>query len=74
MATILTHDDRHSPAWGKLRRFLEAELESLRRHNDKARPEADTAWTRGEIAMAKKILALGVDQKKPTKESSDGNA
>lgn len=64
MATLLTSDDRHSPGVAKLRKHLEAELDALRRHNDKARSEADTAWTRGEIACVKAILALCEEPKK----------
>ena len=58
MTPLLTHDDRHSPAVVKLRKFLEAELTALRRRNDKHRTETDTAGIRGEIARIKAILAL----------------
>lgn len=64
MTPLLTYDDRHSPGVAKLRKYLEAELEALRRHNDKARSEADTAWTRGEIARVKAILAHCEEPKK----------
>lgn len=64
MATLLTYDDRRSPSVVKLRKHLEVELETLRRHNDKARSEADTAWTRGEIARVKSILVLFEETKK----------
>lgn len=65
MATsMLTYDDRHSPGIVKLRKHLEAELDALRRHNDKPRPEAETAWTRGEIASVKAILAMCEEPKK----------
>lgn len=64
MATLLTYDDRHSPGVVKLRKHLEAELESLRRYNDKDRPDTETAWTRGEIARVKAVLALCEEPKK----------
>lgn len=64
MAALLTYDDRHSPGVVKIRKYLEAELESLHRHNDKDRPDTATAWTRGEIDRVKKILALCEEPKK----------
>ena len=58
MAALLTHDDRHSPGVVKIRKHLESELASLRKYNDKSRPEAETEFTRGEIAQVKAMLAL----------------
>ncbi len=63
-APLLNYDDRHSPGVVKLRKHLESELAALRRHNDKARPESDTAWTRGEIARVKATLALCEEPKR----------
>ena len=65
--SLLTHDDRHSPGVVKLRKHLEAELDSLRRYNDKSRPEGQTEFTRGEIFRVKAVLALCEEPKK-TKE------
>lgn len=64
MTPLLTHDDRHSPGVVKIRKHLETELEALRRRNDKLRPEADTAWTRGEIAAVKALLVHLEEPKK----------
>lgn len=64
MATLLTHDDRHSPGVVKIRKHLEAELESLRRYNDKSRSEPETEFTRGEIARVKALLAHCEEPKK----------
>lgn len=61
---LLTHDDRHSPGVAKIRKYLEMELELLRRYNDKSRPEAQTEYTRGEIARVKALLAECEDPKK----------
>ena len=54
---LLTYDERHSFGVVKLRKYLEAELEALRRRNDKSRPEAETEHLRGEIARVKALLA-----------------
>lgn len=70
VAPLLTYDDRHSPGVVKLRKHLESELDALRRHNDKSRPEAETAWTRGDIDRCKKILAL-CDEPKKVKTAED---
>ena len=64
MAALLTYDDRHSPGVVKIRKHLELELESLRRYNDKSRPEAETEFTRGEIARVKAMLAECEEPKK----------
>lgn len=64
MATLLTYDDRHSPGVAKLRQHLEAELDSLRKYNDKSRPEVITEFTRGEIARVKALLAHCEEPKK----------
>lgn len=64
MAQLLTHDDRHSPGVVKLRKHLEQALDTLRRQNDKSRPEAQTEFTRGEIARVKALLVLLEDPKK----------
>lgn len=71
MATLLTHDDRHSPGVVKIRKHLEAELDALRRRNDKSRPEPETEFTRGEIARVKSLLALCEDPKKPARTDDD---
>lgn len=62
---VFTHDDRVSPTWGKLRRWLEAELADKREHNDKNRDAVATAWTRGDIERIKRILAVGKEPEKP---------
>lgn len=63
-ASLLTYDDRHSPGVVKIRKHLEAELDSLRRYNDKSRPESETEFTRGEIARVKALLAHCEEPKK----------
>ena len=57
-------DDRHSPGVVKLRKHFEAELDRLRKHNDKSRPDGETEKTRGQIDMAKSIVALCVEPPK----------
>ena len=62
-AELLTHDDRISPAWGKVRKHLESELDRLRRYNDRRHDIEETAWTRGQIEQIKAVLALGQEPK-----------
>lgn len=64
MAALLTYDDRHSPGVVKIRNHLEAELESLRRYNDKSRPIEVTEHTRGAIEAVNKLLALCEEPRK----------
>lgn len=71
MPALLTHDDRHSPGVAKIRKHLEAELQSLRVYNDKSRPEAVTEHTRGEIERVKKLLALCDEPKKAERTADD---
>lgn len=57
----LSYDERNSVCWRALKKHLEAELDQLRKHNDKDRDAIQTAWTRGEIAHIKAMLKLGED-------------
>lgn len=65
---LFTRDDRISPTWGKLRRWLEAELAERRAHNDKRRDAEETAFTRGDIDRIKAILRLGEEPDKKTQD------
>lgn len=56
----LTDEERASPAWQKLRRYMEDELATLRIANDASDLDPiSTARLRGRIAELKTLLALG---------------
>jgi hypothetical protein len=66
---VLTLGDRQSACWQKVSKYLEAELERLRRQNDKPALADDTARLRGRIAAVKDLLALGIErQPKPSED------
>lgn len=58
----LEKGDLSSPTWSKLRRHMEAQLDKLRRENDKDADPVRTAKLRGRIAQLKNLLALGNPQ------------
>ncbi|MGH8430422.1 MAG: hypothetical protein ACREUF_08470 [Solimonas sp.] len=58
-ALLLSHNDRNSPAWVKLRKHMEARLQSLRARNDNDLDPIATAKLRGECRVLKNLLALG---------------
>lgn len=60
---LLTVHDRQSAVWLKLKPYLEARRETLRRKNDTFSMTADkTIHVRGRIAELKAILSLGTDK------------
>lgn len=54
----LTLGDINSPAFQRLKKYWEQELENARRENDADLDEAKTARLRGRIAELKRNLAL----------------
>lgn len=58
---VLEPIDRQSAVWLKLKKYLEAELASLRAKNDGNLDEIKTATLRGHIRRVKSILALEND-------------
>jgi hypothetical protein len=67
MASILKLDanDRRSPAWIKIKAYLTAELDLLRRKNDNDYDAVVTAELRGNIARVKELLAAGKEANEP---------
>ena len=57
----LTHEERLSPLWQKLKEHWEARLSSLRKDNDREQPESATAQLRGRLAELKLTLSLDRD-------------
>lgn len=58
----MTHDEKHSALWLKMRDHYTMMLARLRETNDgRGMPEADTAFLRGRIAQVKEFLALEKD-------------
>lgn len=56
----LTHDDRTSPVWHRLRERLEKKLAELREKNDDPNlTDVETATLRGHIECLKAVKALG---------------
>jgi hypothetical protein len=58
----LTHNDKSTPLWLRLKAHLEERLAAARVRNDMLLPENDTAMLRGEIKSLKRLLALGDDR------------
>ena len=56
---VLDHNDLRSSTWGKLRRHIQARIESLRKSNDNDQSPTDTAALRGQIRALTNLLALG---------------
>jgi hypothetical protein len=54
----LTHPDRQSETWKKIKTHLTARLQTLREKNDGQLDPIQTAQLRGEIGECKKLLAL----------------
>lgn len=53
----LTHEERHSALWMKLKEHLTQEIDRLRRKNDGELDEVTTSSIRGEIRALKKLVA-----------------
>lgn len=54
----LTPGDLISPTWARLKRHMEARLQSLRAKNDNDLDPIATAKLRGEIKVLKNLIAL----------------
>lgn len=65
---ILLPGDRQSACWQKLKPYLEAQLDLLRKKNDASLAEQMTARLRGRIAAVKDLLSLGTDTPKAPSE------
>lgn len=68
----LTSADLVSPTWQKLKKHMDARLQSLRAKNDNNMDPIKTATVRGEIRSLKNLLALsekapamGADEEQP---------
>ncbi len=61
-ASILSHNDRNSVVWAKLKKHMEAALMEARIKNDNDRDPIATAKLRGEIRCLKNLLALETAQ------------
>ena len=57
-AFALTPGDLISPTWARLRKHMEARLQSLRAKNDNDLDPIATAKLRGEIKVLKNLIAL----------------
>jgi hypothetical protein len=58
----ITPSEKTSPLWRRLEEHFTARLEAKRASNDSVdKTEAETNFTRGEIAQIKAFLALGKD-------------
>ena len=66
---VLSPSDRQSAVWQKLKPYLDAQLEALRRKNDADLAPEKTQRLRGRIAAVKDLLSLGTDT--PTAPSED---
>jgi len=60
--SILSHSDRNSVVWVKLKKHMEAALMEARIKNDNDRDPIATAKLRGEIRCLKNLLALETAQ------------
>lgn len=70
---LIDEFDRTSAVWKKLKPFLEARLESLRKMNDSPKRGADvTAYLRGQIAELKVLIALDKETPKVPSEADLG--
>ena len=58
----LTPGDLISPTWARLRKHMEARLQSLRVKNDNDLDPIATAKLRGEVRALKNLLALSESQ------------
>ncbi len=54
----LTHEERNSPLFLKLKEHMASRLDTLRAENDKELPDDKTAKLRGRIAEIKNFLAI----------------
>jgi hypothetical protein len=61
--------DRQSTTWAKLKKYIEARIESLRAKNDGDLDPIATAKVRGQIASMKNLLTLA--QPAPANEADD---
>lgn len=69
----LSRAEAESPLWRRFHEHLGNELERLRRQNDSAEKIEPTTIRRGEIALAKRILALSPEVG-PESSESEGDA
>ncbi len=69
MDPVLTREDRASPTWVKLQRYLQGRLQKLREKNDQRLPEDKTAQVRGAISEVKFLLSQGTNE--PTDYEDD---
>jgi len=67
---LLDENYRRSPTWRKLKEHFEQRLHELRLRNDNDHDPISTARLRGEVAIAKYLLALG-DQDPATEVDED---
>lgn len=58
---ILAPGDRQSAVWQKLKKYLDAQLEQLRKRNDGPLTNEKTLELRGQIRTVKALLSLGTD-------------
>lgn len=58
---ILTPGDRQSAVWQKLKKYIDAQLEQLRKRNDGPLTNERTLELRGQIRALKALLSLGTD-------------
>lgn len=68
-APLLTESERMSPAWQKIKKYLDAHLATLREQND--RPDLSperSAFIRGRIRETKELASL--DTKVPTTQQA----
>jgi ribosomal protein L30/L7E len=57
----LTHEERHSALWLKLKEHIAEQIDMLRRRNDGDFDAVTTASIRGQIRALKNLVALETD-------------
>ena len=57
--SVLTPDEAASPVWLKLKKVMQAEIDYLRRQNDRDLDERKTARLRGRIVQLNAMLTWG---------------
>ena len=57
----LTHEERHSALWMKLKEYMTEQMDVLRRRNDGDLDAITTAAIRGRIRALKEMVALEED-------------
>ena len=58
MSCNLTHEEKTSPLWHKLKEHYESRLARLREENDGPLDDVETAKLRGKIAEVRSLLKL----------------